>query len=60
MDARDVIAIIGLLLLAGGLYFVFWPLALLVPGAILCWYGFVALRATGAVKPDQTDQHQPD
>lgn len=38
MDARDVIALIGLVLLAAGLHHVFEPAALIVPGAILTWY----------------------
>lgn len=41
MDARDLIAVIGMALVAGGLYLIYPPAALVVPGAILTW---VALR----------------
>jgi len=43
LDRNDVVALLGLLLMAGGLVFVYWPLALIVPGALL-----VALGVTGA------------
>ena len=35
MDTLDAIGLAGLLLLAVGLWFVYWPLALIVPGAVL-------------------------
>lgn len=35
MDTFDALGIIGLVLLAAGLWFVYWPLALIVPGAVL-------------------------
>ena len=35
MDTFDAIGIAGLVLLAAGLWFVYWPLALIVPGAVL-------------------------
>lgn len=35
MDRWDVVALAGLALMAAGLYFIYWPLALLVPGAAL-------------------------
>lgn len=37
IDTRDVIALVGLVLLGAGLYFVYWPAALIVPGAALVW-----------------------
>lgn len=44
IDARDVIAVVGLVLLAVGLYQVYRPAALIVPGALLTWF---ALRGCG-------------
>lgn len=41
----DLIGLIGLLLLCGGLYFVYWPLALIVPGVVLMVYSVAAARA---------------
>ncbi len=41
-DLSDLIAISGLALLAGGLYFVYPPLALIVPGLTLLLVGLVA------------------
>lgn len=35
VDRADVLAAVGLLLLAAGLYLVYAPLALIVPGALL-------------------------
>jgi hypothetical protein len=61
MDARDWLALIGLALLGGGLWFVFWPAALAVPGLILTFYALVSLRVSGPAVPDQADSdHHPD
>ena len=40
-DKYDAIALLGLLLLTSGVYFVFAPLALIVPGALLILFGVV-------------------
>lgn len=47
VDVRDCIALIGLCMLGGGLYLIWPPAALAVPGGILVW---VSLR--GHSKPD--------
>lgn len=39
MDKFDVVFLLGLLLIAVGLYFVYWPLALIVPGCVLLILG---------------------
>lgn len=44
MDRFDFIALLGLLLLAGGLYFVYPPAALIVPGAVLLLVGALGAR----------------
>lgn len=46
-DLRDVVAFVGLALLAAGLGQVWVPLALIVPGAIII---FVALRGQGGAE----------
>ena len=38
LDRRDVLVLVGLLLIAIGGWFVFWPAAFFVPGAVLVWY----------------------
>lgn len=37
LDKDDAMALIGLVLVAIGLWFVFRPLAFIVPGAVLLW-----------------------
>lgn len=44
VDIRDIHCYGGILLIAAGLAFVYWPAALVVPGAILL---FLALRRAG-------------
>jgi hypothetical protein len=39
LDARDWHAYTGLLLVAAGLVPIYWPLALIVPGAVLAYVG---------------------
>lgn len=39
--ARDCIVLIGLGMMAGGLYMVWPPAALIVPGAILVWKAII-------------------
>ena len=39
MDRYDVIFMLGLVLVAAGLWFGWWPLALMVPGGILLVVG---------------------
>lgn len=57
IDARDVIAVIGLSLLSAGLYQIYWPAALIAPGAILCWYALVALRYPNTPTTRHSDGH---
>ena len=47
VDLFDVIAAVGLVLLAVGLVFVWWPLALVVPGAILVVVGLAGAILQG-------------
>lgn len=47
MDRFDIVALIGLALLAAGLYFVYWPLALIVPGVVLFGVGALGARRKG-------------
>ena len=49
IDARDLVFVVGLLLLAAGLYLIFAPAALVVPGAILT---YVALFTTAPKADD--------
>lgn len=55
IDARDVIAVIGLVLLSAGFYQIYWPAALIVPGGILCWYAFVLLRQSSSDRNGPTE-----
>ena len=41
IDARDCVALIGLALVAGGLYLVWVPAALIVPGCVLVWKALI-------------------
>ena len=43
MDRWDGLALVGLVMMGVGLWFVYWPLALIVPGV-----GLVALGVAGA------------
>lgn len=43
MDRWDGLALVGLVMVGAGLWFVYWPLALIVPGI-----GLVALGVMGA------------
>lgn len=47
MDSNDWFALIGLGLLTAGVGFVWWPLALIVPGAILLAVGVSGARRGG-------------
>lgn len=47
-DYTDLIAVIGLALLAAGLYFIYPPLALVIPGAVLLLVGLAAGRRGGS------------
>ena len=44
MDRWDVMALAGLVLVGVGLWFVYWPLALIVPGVVLLVVGLVGAR----------------
>jgi hypothetical protein len=43
-DLRDIVFVFGLGLLAAGCFAVYWPLGLIVPGAILTGLGIYAAR----------------
>lgn len=47
MDRWDWIALVGLALVAAGLWFVWWPLALIVPGVVLLVVGIVGAVVRG-------------
>ncbi len=48
MDRWDVMALVGLGMVGVGLWFVYWPLALIVPGVVLLAVGiFGARNGTG-------------
>lgn len=50
MDRYDLLTLIGLALLAGGLYLVYPPMALIVPGVVLVAVGVIgAWRRGGGV-----------
>lgn len=50
MDRYDLLTLIGLILLAGGLYLVYPPMALIVPGVVLVTVGVIgAWRRGGSV-----------
>lgn len=38
IDRRDALVFLGVGLIAIGCWFVYWPAAFLVPGAVLLWY----------------------
>lgn len=44
MDRWDMIALVGLALVGVGLWFVYWPLALIVPGVVLVGVGLFGAR----------------
>ena len=44
----DVVALVGLGLVGAGLWFVYWPLALIVPGAGLVVVGILGARNAGS------------
>jgi len=44
MDRWDVMALVGLALVGVGLWFVYWPLALIVPGIGLVVIGVLGAR----------------
>jgi CHASE2 domain-containing sensor protein len=50
MDRWDGIALVGLVMVGVGLWFVYWPLALIVPGAALVGLGVVGARRGGETR----------
>jgi hypothetical protein len=44
MDRWDVVALAGLVMVGVGLWFVYWPLALIVPGLVLAALGVLGAR----------------
>jgi len=55
VDRYDVIAVVGLVLLAVGLVWVWWPLALIVPGVVLLAIGLIGAMGRGT-SPRPTSQ----
>ena len=47
VDRYDVLAAVGLVLLAVGLVWVWWPLALIVPGVVLLAIGVIGAMGRG-------------
>lgn len=47
MDRWDGLALVGLVMVGVGLWFVYWPLALIVPGAGLVGLGVMGARNAG-------------
>ena len=47
VDRYDVLAAVGLVLLAVGLVWVWWPLALIVPGVVLLAIGLIGAMGRG-------------
>ena len=48
MDRYDWLAVVGLVLLAVGLVWVWWPLALIVPGVVLLAIGVIGATGRGS------------
>ena len=52
MDRYDLLAVVGLVLLAVGLVWVWWPLALIVPGVVLLAIGVIgAMGRSRSARP---------
>lgn len=51
MDRWDGIALVGLVMVGVGLWFVYWPLALIVPGVALVGLGVVGAARGGGERP---------
>lgn len=51
MDRWDGLALVGLVMVGAGLWFVYWPLALIVPGAGLVALGVLGARNSPVRKP---------
>lgn len=58
MDRFDVMAVLGVALLAGGGYFVYPPLALVIPGMALIIGGVLGARGSGGVSEDRSTTEQ--
>jgi len=54
MDRFDVMAVLGVALLSGGGYFIFPPLALLIPGIALIIAGILGARGAGGISNDSS------
>lgn len=52
MDKWDLIALAGLAMVGVGLYFVYWPLSLIVPGAGLVVLGVMGARNSKSKPPE--------
>jgi len=60
VDARDVIAVIGLALVAAGFWPIYPPLSAIVPGAVMIWYALFALRGLNDTNDHPDPHHQHD
>lgn len=53
MDRWDGLALVGLVMVGVGLWFVYWPLALIVPGVALVGLGVMGARGEGRRMKDE-------
>lgn len=51
---KDIIACLGVLLITLGLYFIYWPIALIFTGAIFTTYALVATYQEGLEQDEDT------
>ena len=56
IDTHDVFFVIGLGLLAAGCFAVYWPLGLIVPGAILTGLGIYAAQPRRSRPPPSNEK----
>lgn len=55
MDRWDIMALVGLVLVGVGLWFVYWPLALIVPGVVLVIVGLFGARNSAGGEDDNRE-----
>lgn len=51
--SREIMLLVGLLILGGGLWLIYRPAAFVIPGAILVAVAVFGVRAAGPSAPDQ-------
>ena len=59
MDRWDVMALAGVVLVGVGLWFVYWPLALIVPGVLLIALGVAGARTAPAEEEEGRQADAP-